>query len=112
MNLFQLPDPFPAGERFETLAQGGGARIERILSRGHASPPGFWYDQPEDEWVALLQGRACLRWQDGRALDLAPGDWILIPAGERHRVEWTSENPPCVWLAVFGRLAGAPSSSE
>ncbi len=33
-------------------------RIERIVSAGHASPPGFWYDQPEHEWVVVLKGEA------------------------------------------------------
>ena len=31
-------------------------RIERIVSRGQASPPGFWYDQETDEWVLLVSG--------------------------------------------------------
>jgi len=104
VNLFSLPDPMPADEAFEVLAGGPRLRVERILSAGQASPPGFWYDQAEDEWIALLQGSAALEWEDGRALEMGPGDWILIPAGERHRVARTSSDPPCVWLVVHGPL--------
>ncbi len=76
-------------------------RIERIVSTGQASAPGFWYDQPWDEWVALLSGEARLRFEgEAEARELAPGDYVHIPAHARHRVEATSENPPAVWLAV------------
>lgn len=69
---------------------------------GHASPPGFWYDQPEYEWVAVLAGEAKLRFADREDLiRLGPGDWINIPAHRRHRVEWTRPDAPTIWLAVF-----------
>ena len=87
-------------ETVELLFERPGARIERIVSTGQTTPPGEWYDQTGDEWVALLTGRATLRWEDGTLTELAPGDWLLIPAHVRHRVEATSVNPPCVWLAV------------
>ncbi|MCB1092947.1 MAG: cupin domain-containing protein [Verrucomicrobiae bacterium] len=100
-NLFEnLPASLP-NEFFEVLAQGGGpVRIERIVSRGHASPDGFWYDQAEDEWVALLTGRAEVRLED-RTIALAPGDWLHLPAHCRHRVESTDPGRDTVWLAVF-----------
>ena len=75
-------------------------RIERIVSTGQTTAPAQWYDQPGDEWVVLLSGRATLRWEDGALCELAPGGWLLIPAHVRHRVEATSMDPPCVWLAV------------
>jgi cupin 2 domain-containing protein len=87
-------------EVVDLLLERPGARIERIVSAGQATPPGQWYDQPGDEWVALLAGRATLLLGDGARVDLAPGDWLLIPAHVRHRVEATSADPPCVWLAV------------
>ena len=49
---------------------------------------------------ALLQGEACLLWEDGGESALSPGDWLLIPARARHRVVYTSSEPPCVWIAV------------
>lgn len=79
----------------------GGSRAERIISHGHVSPPGFWYDQDEWEFVAVLQGDAELEFESG-TVRMNPGDWVVIPAHFRHRVSYTSETPPCVWLAFFG----------
>jgi cupin 2 domain-containing protein len=88
-------------EQIELLAHSGAVRIERIVSTGQASPPGFWYDQERPEFVVLLAGRARLRLEGERAARrLAPGDWIDIPAHARHRVEWTDPATPTVWLAV------------
>jgi len=98
-----LLDGLPRGqaeEQVERLIDGANVRIERIVSTGQASLPGFWYDQPDDEFVVLLGGAARLRFADGVDLDLKPGDWVEIPAHVRHRVEWTQSDPPTVWLAV------------
>ncbi|OYW27472.1 MAG: cupin [Methyloversatilis sp. 12-65-5] len=101
-NLYaHLPVGAQATERIDTLCIRRGVRIERIVSTGQSSPPGFWYDQPDDEWVALLSGSAALRFADEdtpRALQ--PGDWIFIPAHRRHRVEQTDADVASVWLAV------------
>lgn len=99
-NLFaDLPPPGTAEEVFATLACTHGARVERIVSRGQASPPGHWYDGPDDEWVAVLAGAAILRFADApEPLPLGPGDHVLIPARRRHRVERTED--PTIWLAV------------
>lgn len=76
-------------------------RMERIVSRGHASPEGFWYDQLQHEFILLLRGAARLRFEDEDSIvELKPGDYLIIPAGCRHRVEWTSPDEPTVWLAV------------
>jgi len=100
-NLFAGLASGARDERFDLLAQSPGTRIERIVSTGQASPPGFWYDQPEDEFVVLLSGAARLRLEAGnRLLDMKPGDWIDIPARYRHRVEATQADPPTVWLVV------------
>jgi cupin 2 domain-containing protein len=83
---------------------GRDVRIERIVSSGRSSPPGFWYDQPDDEFVVLLSGSGVLRFEDGNQIvPLLPGDWIEIPAHVRHRVESTESDPPTVWLAVHRR---------
>ncbi len=105
MNLFTLPILPIDEELVEPLVPDRGISIERIVSTGQTSPEGFWYDQERDEWVALLQGEARLSWENGRSQHMKPGDWILIPAGERHRVDWTSEDPPCIWLAVHGKIS-------
>ena len=100
MNLFEnIPDDLPE-ELVEVLAQGSHVRIERIVSDGHTSPDGFWYDQDENEWVVLLAGSAMLEFED-RTLEMMPGDHVLIPAHEKHRVASTSKIEKTIWLAVF-----------
>ncbi len=79
-------------------------RVERIVSRGHRSPQGFWYDQSENEWVLLLKGSAGVRLESSdEPVVLGPGDHLLIPAHTRHRVDWTDEQDDTVWVAVFFR---------
>jgi cupin 2 domain-containing protein len=102
-NIYKdIPTTLP-DELIQTLVGAGAVRIERIVSRGHSSPPGFWYDQAEHEWVLLLKGEARLRFERGnRLLSLVEGDHVTIPAGERHRVEWTrNDGTDTIWLAVF-----------
>jgi cupin 2 domain-containing protein len=102
MNLLRdLPDA-RSGEVVDTLLTEGSTRIERIVSLGQASPPGFWYDQPQAEWVLVLQGAASVRFADEATPRLlAAGDHLYIAAHHRHRVEWTDPASPTVWLAVF-----------
>jgi cupin 2 domain-containing protein len=99
MNLFSsLPEHIPE-ELTTVLQEGHGVRIERIVSTGQKSPEGFWYDQPEHEWVVVLTGAAKLQFED-RVVELTAGDWINIPAHQKHRVKWTSPDEPTIWLAV------------
>jgi cupin 2 domain-containing protein len=96
--LSPLPDA-DAAERVDALLIKPGLRIERIVSRGQASPPGF---QPEAEWVVVLAGAARLRFQDeSEARVLGPGDCVDIAPHRRHRVDWTDLTVPTVWLAVL-----------
>lgn len=100
-NLFTPLSVRTTGEVFDPLLSGGSFRLERIVSTGQATPPGEWYDQETDEWVVLLSGSATLRFESpAEAFDLAPGDWLLIPAHRRHRVERTAEHGETVWLAL------------
>lgn len=89
-----------AEELLAPLAEGGRFRLLRIVSTGQATPPDQWYDQPENEWVVVLRGRAGLRIAGEATRELGPGDWLLLPAHRRHRVEWTAQNEPTVWLAL------------
>jgi cupin 2 domain-containing protein len=102
MNLLRdLPDA-SGGEVGDAILTAPGLRIERIVSYGQTSPPAFWYDQPQAEWVLLLAGAARLRFADEEEeRALAPGDWVHIAAHRRHRVSWTEPEHPTVWLAVF-----------
>ncbi|MCA9055965.1 MAG: cupin domain-containing protein [Planctomycetaceae bacterium] len=99
--LANLPHAVPR-ELTNILVQSAHARIERIVSTGHSSPAGFWYDQSEAEWVLVLTGEALLRFEDEESpRRLSAGDFVLIPPHRRHRVEWTLPGQPTVWLAVF-----------
>ena len=98
--LSDLPEDIPE-ELFQTLVQNAHVRIERILSHGHTSPQDFWYDQAQNEWVLLLEGHARIRFEDDRVMELRRGDFVNIPAHVKHRVEYTHEDEPTVWLAVF-----------
>lgn len=98
--LSDIPDDLP-DELLETLLDADSVRVERIVSQGHTSPEGFWYDQEQNEWVVVLKGAAKLRFEgDDSTLEMKPGDCVNIPAHKRHRVEWTTPEEPTVWLAV------------
>lgn len=88
-------------ETFEDLLSRPDVRIERIVSTGQASPPGFWYSQPQGEWVMVVQGAAGLQIEhEEQERVLRAGDFINLPAQLRHRVNWTSRDEPTIWLAV------------
>jgi len=100
-NLFADIPQRPASEEITTLLASGAVRIERIVSHGQASPPGFWYDQPQAEWVIVLAGRAELAFEgDAATRRMERGDWLHIPAHRRHRVTWTDPAQATIWLAV------------
>jgi len=106
-NLYaDLPRDVPE-EVVTVLHTTPGLRIERIVSTGQASPPGFHYDQPQTEWVAVLAGFAELRFADEAAPRmLSAGDTALIEPHRRHRIERTDS--PTIWLAIhFGPQVGA-----
>jgi cupin 2 domain-containing protein len=98
-NIFSdASSPLP-DELVTTLFDAESVRIERIVSQSHASPDGFWFDQPRAEWVLVVQGAAQLRFED-RVLEMRAGDFVHIRPHEKHRVDWTSAEQPTIWLAV------------
>ncbi|WAK01706.1 cupin domain-containing protein [Methylobacter sp. YRD-M1] len=100
-NIFSDIPPRLPEELFECILKQGNIRIERIVSRGHVTPEGYWYDQVFDEWVILLQGQAVVAYeQDQVCFTLKAGDYLFIPAHVKHRVEWTMPEIDTVWLAV------------
>jgi cupin 2 domain-containing protein len=109
-NLFAAVPEGLAEEQALALLASPGLRIERIVSTGQASPPGFWYDQDWDEWVLLLAGTAAVAFAgEPEPRQLLQGSYLHIPARVRHRVEWTSSSPPAVWLAVHWPAGGSAS---
>lgn len=128
-NFFSYSDESLPEELIEQIESGQSFRLERIISDGQASPADFWYDQPDNEWVLLLKGRATIELEyaenstsPGQALpdskpakpdsaspimriDLLPGDYVLIPAHCRHRVASTCQQQKTVWLALHFQAA-------
>lgn len=96
--------PLPASlaqEAVDEILHRPDLRLERIVSKGHVTPPGEWYDQPAAEWVLLLAGSAGVRIEGEEAvLTLKPGDYLHLPAHVRHRVEWTDPAAETIWLAL------------
>jgi len=99
-NIFEnLPDSNQ--EIFENLLQTENFKLERIISRGQATPNGQWYDQDWDEWVIMLRGSADLIFEGSEFITkMKPGDCLHIPAHQKHRVEWTNTDTETIWLAL------------
>jgi cupin 2 domain-containing protein len=109
-NLFSAVPAELADEQIIALLGTPNVRIERIVSCGQASPPGFWYDQDWAEWVIVLAGSAGLLFESEAApLRLGPGDYVTIPPHHRHRVEWTDPEIATVWLAVHWPQSADPN---
>jgi len=100
-NIFQLQNSLASAELIEKLLEKDGVLIERIVSTGQVTPEGEWYDQDRNEWLIVLQGEGELSYEDNSRIKLTTGDYLLIPAHQKHRVEYTSTEPPCIWLTVF-----------
>ncbi len=102
-NIFSnLPDKI-SEEIIENIINNKKIRIERIVSKGHSSPPNYcWYDQDENEWIIILKGSAMmLFYNDISPITLKEGDYLNIGAHIKHRVEWTDPSKETIWLAIF-----------
>jgi len=100
-NIFKPLETPTTVEVFDKLLSTPHLTLERIVSTGQATPPGEWYEQKQDEWVILLSGSAGLLFESEDTVQvLQPGDYVNIPAHQRHRVEWTDSSQPTVWLAL------------
>ena len=97
-NIFTGAAAPPGLEQCLTLFDSAGVRVERIVSSAHSSPTGFWYDQPEDEWVMVLRGGATLEFDSGELVAMNEGDYLTIPRHAKHRVRQTGTET--IWLAV------------
>ncbi len=104
-NIFQFTNQLSDQEIFDTILKSKNVKIERIISTGQTTAEDTGYDQEEDEWVILLQGKATLSFFDNSSINLKAGDYLLIKAHQKHRVTFTSFDPPCIWLAIHGNLS-------
>jgi cupin 2 domain-containing protein len=103
-NIFKTQSTPQDSELFDILHQNKQVRIERILSKGHITESGKWYNQDTDEWVILLQGEAEIEYENNDKIRLFAGDYVFIPANKKHRVIYTSSEPMCIWIAVHWGL--------
>lgn len=99
-NIFSNIAEVGEEEQFDLILKSPNCRIDRIVSAGHCSPEGFWYDQENDEFVLLVQGEAVLEFED-RTVTLKAGDYLHIPKNCKHRLKHSSVDPVCIWLCVF-----------
>lgn len=100
-NFFILPEKLSKEfEDFQILYSNESVTIERIISQGQKTPDNQWLEQERNEWVMLIQGESMVRFQSGEEFNLKKGDYVFIPSNTKHRVEFTSENPCCIWIAV------------
>lgn len=100
-NLFNDIPEKSDQEFLDILLQKDSIKVERIISRGHSSPENFWYDQDKNEFVLLISGNARLTFDDGDKLNLKPGDYLIIPAHKKHRVEFTDPAEKTIWLTIY-----------
>jgi cupin 2 domain-containing protein len=99
-NIFASLPAEQQKELFNVLLQNKNIRIERIVSKGHTSPASGWYDQEDNEWVLVLEGAGRILFEDGREVTMRQGDYLHIPAHEKHKVAWTDPDRVTIWLAV------------
>ncbi len=100
-NIFSALAPGAPEEEITALLTTPHFRFESIVSRGHTTPEGAWYDQDWTEWVVVVKGTAELLFEHESAPRvLAPGDYVEIPPHARHRVTATSLHEETVWLAL------------
>ena len=85
-------------EQFIALLQTPQLRLEQIISHGQGTTAGCWYDQGDPEWVLLVRGTATLQFEAGEIVAVKAGDYLLIPAPLKHRVECCSAD--ALWLAL------------
>ena len=99
-NIFDSIPADLSSEVFEDLVSSDKVKIERIISKGHSSPDFGWYDQEQSEWVIVIAGSAIIDFDGKPSITLKAGDYLNIPAHQKHKVAWTDPDVETVWLAV------------
>jgi cupin 2 domain-containing protein len=97
--LLGIPEKL-SEEYFEEIISSNQFKLERIVSEGHKSPKDFWYDQEKDEFVMLISGSAEIQFENEPAVQMVKGDYLIIPAHKKHRVEKTDLIQQTIWLAL------------
>lgn len=97
--LLGIPEKL-SEEYFEEIISSNQFKLERIVSERHKSPKDFWYDQEKDEFVMLISGSAEIQFENEPAVQMVKGDYLIIPAHKKHRVEKTDLIQQTIWLAL------------
>jgi cupin 2 domain-containing protein len=97
-NIFRATPGAIGSEELLSLLETEAVKVQRIVSYAAKSPQDFWYEQSYTEWVMVLRGRATLEFESGQRIDMNEGDYLTIPAHERHRLDETG--PETIWLVV------------
>jgi cupin 2 domain-containing protein len=100
-NLFANLPELSKSEQLLSVFKNPLIEIQRIVSESYSSPPGFWYDQDDDEWVMVIRGEAILEFEGGELVRMQEGDYVMIPRHLKHRVQHTGSETN--WLAVHVR---------
>lgn len=99
-NIFNSNSEKINEEVLENLIKTDSFLLERIISEGHTTPEGYFYDQKQNEFVLLLKGFAKIAFEDCE-VELKEGDYLIIPAHKKHRVTYTSEKEKTFWLTLY-----------
>ena len=99
-NLYKNISGSHNDELIEKLLENKDFFVERIISEGHKSPKGFWYDQDTNEFILLLKGSAEIEIYEQEIFNLIPGDYLIIPSHIRHRVNKTDTYEKTIWLTI------------
>jgi len=102
-NIFSNISTNLDAELFENIVNKESFKLQRIVSQGHTTPEGEWYDQDEDEWVMLESGEAILSFENGEDVHLQAGEHLNIKAHKKHRVSWTKPDAKTIWLALYSQ---------
>lgn len=99
-NIFvDFPDK-QGSENLEILLSNPVFKMEKIISQGHVSPENFWYDQDKNEFVLLISGSARISFENNYTIEIKPGDYFIIPAHKKHRVDFTKPEENTIWLTL------------
>ena len=100
-NIFSnIPESLP-NELLKELVSSENCKIERIISKGHTTPEGKWYDQDKNEFVIIFKGNAELLFEENnKIIKMKEGNYINIPSHTKHRIIKTSLKEETIWLAI------------
>lgn len=85
----------------EVLVNNKAVCIERIISKGHSSPPTGWYDPSKNEWVMVLKGEAIISFENKTEYiyRLLVHDKVIQPIPEASISQQTMRHKLAIWAS-------------